>query len=107
MIEEDLSSNLPHTDYGECVVRKSSRGEFTRLRRAFDLDSPPHIIHMRTKLGGVLALIPQQDVVIVQGRDTVQQLKDRLEAYPPVRIVSIASHVELGAPTLIAVIETI
>lgn len=61
-----------------------------------------------------MPLIPQQDIVVVNALGAtppvaVEQLKKKLEAYPPCKVVSIAMMSSVGAPgtDLVAVIETI
>ena len=57
-----------------------------------------------------MPLIDQQDVVTVTStkgaRAAVAELKRILEAYPPVRLVSIAMSSTAGTVTLVAVVET-
>jgi len=59
-----------------------------------------------------MPLIDQQDIVFASspGRpytESLAELKRQLESYPPCRIVSIATHTQLGSTVVTAVIETI
>lgn len=59
-----------------------------------------------------MPLIDQQDVVTVTSTEggtpaAAAELKRILEAYPPVRLVSVAISSTAGTVTLVAVVETI
>ena len=65
--------------------------------------------------GGLVALLPQQDLVVVQGPYTraslsyvegPELLRKRLESDPPCRIISITCRGNMADYTLTAVAET-
>ena len=66
--------------------------------------------------GVPMALVPQQDLVVIQGpyshpsrsyAEAPALLRQRLESYPPCRIISITCRGNMADYTLTAVIETI
>lgn len=63
-----------------------------------------------------MALVPQQDVVVIRGPyshpsrsydEAPQLLRQRLESYPACRIISITCRGNMADYTLTAVVETI
>jgi hypothetical protein len=56
-----------------------------------------------------MPLVPQQAVIESRGmsvRDCMKSLQSQLQPLPEVRIISIATHKEVGGLVLIAVVET-
>jgi len=66
--------------------------------------------------GGLVALVSQQDVIVIQGPYTraslsyveaPELLRKRLESYPPCRIISITCRGNMADYTLTAVVDTV